>query len=110
MRSVRVTISGATTGSWIPVDQYLDAGMAVGLFVASSGAVAGTYSVEVTPDDVFNTAITPVAFASDPAALTNASANQRGAQTTPVKAVRFNNSVNGAGAQWIFTVFQEGAR
>lgn len=109
MRSVRTTISGATTGSWIPVDQYVAAGTAIGLFVTASGAPAGTYSIEVTADDVFNSAIVPVAFAADAAALTNASANQRGVQTTPIKAARFNNSVNGAGAAWIFTVFQQGA-
>ena len=47
MRPIRATASGAITGSWLPVDQYVAAGTAIGFFVTSSGAPTGTYSIEV---------------------------------------------------------------
>ena len=106
MRPVRLIISMPTTTPWIPVD-YLLPNTNIGIFLTTSGLVSGTASVEITGDNVFDTTITPVAFAADAAALANATGNAKGAQTTPCRAVRVNGSVSATGS-WILTVNQQG--
>jgi hypothetical protein len=107
MRPVRyVSPAAPYTGSWLPVDND-NVGTAISFFVTVSGAVSGTGSIEVTGDDIFNSAITPVAFAADAAALTAFVGPVHGGQTTPIRAARLNTSVSGTGL-WIFTIVQQG--
>lgn len=106
MRPIRFIASAPSITAWFPVDLYLPA-MNIGIFLTTSGLVTGTGSVEVTGDNIFDTTITPVAFAADTAGLTNATGNAKGAQTTPIRAIRLNTNVSGTGS-WILTIDQQG--
>ncbi len=108
MRPYRLIVSMPATTQWLPLD-YLVPAMNAGIFLTTSGAVTGTASVEVTGDDVFDTTITPVAFAADTAGLANAAGAVKGVQTTPVRAARLNGSVSATGS-WILTIVQEGSQ
>jgi hypothetical protein len=91
MRPSKTTVTGVTTSPWLPVDAYTAGGAGFGVFV-EPGAGA-TVSVEMTPDDVFDPAVTPVAYATGVAALSGAVANAQGMVGTPVKAFRLNQTV-----------------
>lgn len=106
MRPVRLIVSMPATTAWLPLDTNLPT-FNVGIFVTTSGVVSGTASVEVTGDDVFNSALTPVAFAADTAGLANATGAAKGVQTTPVRAARLNGSTSATGS-WILTINQAG--
>jgi hypothetical protein len=94
MRPASVTTpGGVATSAWLPLDPYTDADL-VGLFTYLSGAA--TYDVQMTPDDVFNPTVVPVAYPVGIAAMAGASANQAAALGVPCKAVRINQTA-GAG-------------
>lgn len=88
MRPVVVAKNGSTTGptAWVPLDSTQNI-MNVGIGVTLSAT--GTFGVEVTYDDIFNPAVTPVAIPSTeiPAGTT---ANIYKAFDIPVRAVRLN--------------------
>lgn len=106
MRPIRLIVSMPATTAWLPVDIYVP-NMNIGIFLTTSGVVSGTASVEVTGDNIFDTTITPAAFAADAAALANATGNAKGAQTTPIRALRLNGSISATGS-WILTADQQG--
>jgi hypothetical protein len=79
--------TGVGAAAWVPLDPYTAADN-VGLYVKATGTV--TYSVEVTPDNIFDSAITPQAYPCDVAALTAATTTQSGVMTKPARAARVN--------------------
>lgn len=93
MRPATVTSSGAGATVWLPLDPYSQ-DTNVGLYAR---LVSGTptYTIEVTPDDVFDATVTPTAYPTDVAALTAATATASGALLKPARAVRINQT--GAG-------------
>lgn len=95
MRPASVSLAAGVTGpsAWLPIDPYTDADLN-GLFVkfVSTGSAA----VEITPDDVFNPAVTPIAFAL-PTPFAPAAANAYGQLPLAAKAVRLNATANVGG-------------
>jgi hypothetical protein len=86
MRPKKVTVSSVAASNWLPVDYKQDPmNLSVGCVVVSGTA---TYSVEYTFDDVFDTAVTPVAFALS--TITAATASTSGVINQPVRAIRLN--------------------
>lgn len=90
MRPAAVTVTGVSASAWLPAD-HLTAGFGDGVYV-KPGAGA-TVTVECTPDDVFNPAVTPVAFATGVSALTGATTNVAAQLPFAVKAIRLNQTV-----------------
>ena len=86
MRPKKVTVSSVAASAWLPVDYKQDPmNLGVGCVLVSGTA---TYSVEYTFDDVFDTTVTPVAFALT--AITAATTSKDGVINTPVRAIRLN--------------------
>ena len=86
MRPKKVTVTGVAASNWLPVDYKQDPmNLGVGCVVVSGTA---TYSVEYTFDDVFDTTVTPVAFALS--TITAATTSKDGVINTPVRAIRLN--------------------
>lgn len=87
MRRVVSKLTAVSAGPWLPVDG--DAlPPVIGMGVVISGT--GTYTIEHTFDDVFNPAVTPVAFPH--AVLVGQVANKDGSYSFPVAAIRLNVS------------------
>jgi hypothetical protein len=93
MRIAQTQVTGVGTSPWLPLDHYTE-GYGDGVFV-NPGAGA-TVSVEVTPDDVFNPAVVPVAYPCGVASLTGATTKQAAALLYAAKAVRLNQTVGGS--------------
>lgn len=87
MRPVRVTVSGVSASSWVPVD-WMRKDPSLGVFVTLSATA--TYTVQITGDDVFNPAVTPTAFSVPNANLVAATTNQVAQVTVPCTAIRIN--------------------
>lgn len=86
MQPKKITVTGVGTSNWIPMD-IMQAPFSVGIgCIVVSGTA--TYSVEHTFDDVYNPAVTPVAFQNS--GLTAQTTNKDGNYTAPVKAIRLN--------------------
>jgi len=86
MRLKKVTVTGTGTSNWLPVDtKQAPFNLSVGCIVVSGTA---TYSVEYTYDNVFDSTVTPVAFALS--TITAATTSKDGAFTSPVVAIRLN--------------------
>ena len=94
MRPCTVTSVGAGNTAWMPLDPYTQE-TNVGLYARLISGTP-TYTVEVTPDDVFDPTVTPTAYPTDVAALTAATATASGALLKPARAVRINQT--GAGS------------
>jgi hypothetical protein len=80
-----ISLSSATSTAWIPVD-YKQNPYNIGLSLVFSNTPNLTCKVEYTLDDVFNSAITPTAFAH--ATLSNITSNNSGIISFPVRAIR----------------------
>ncbi len=80
-----IILSSATSTAWIPVD-YKQNPFNIGLSLVFSNTPNLTCKVEYTLDDVFNTSITPTAFAHG--ILVNVTSNSTGTISSPVKAIR----------------------
>jgi hypothetical protein len=82
----KVTVTGVGTSNWLPVD-YMQTPMnlSVGCVVVSGTA---TYSVEYTYDNVFDSTVSPVAFALS--TITAATTTKDGVINQPVRAIRLN--------------------
>jgi hypothetical protein len=94
MRPQVVTKAASGTTAWIPVDMY-QTPFNLSFAVVLTGATL-TYSVEYTLDDVYDSTITPTAFAhADVAAETT---SQSGNIAFPVRAVRLNITAYTAGS------------
>jgi len=112
MRPIRLTVVGVNVSLPIPIDQYLDpTSIAVGI-VINAGAT-GTYTLEHTFDDVFDSAFDPFTatwFEHDDPALVAATTNQDGNFAFPPSAVRLNVTVsNGNAAGITLNLLQAGA-
>lgn len=85
-----ITVSGASTGNWWPLDIYVPNQTTT----ISCTLVSGTanYSVEYTNEDPFSTSITQTAVAHPVAALTGATATQTASTQTLMRAVRVNTA------------------
>lgn len=99
MRPQTLSLAGVGTSEWIPVD-YRVAPFSLGIQVVTTGTI--TYTVEVTLDDVFDSTITPTAFALTD--FTGQTSSKTGGYSYPVFAVRIKNTV-GTGATAI-TILQ----
>jgi hypothetical protein len=86
MRPSRIEVSGVANSPWIPVD-YKQApfNLSIGCVIVSG---TGTYTVEHTFDDIFDTTVTPVAFPNS--GITAQVANRDGNYAFPVRAVRLS--------------------
>jgi hypothetical protein len=86
MRAKKITVTGTGTSAWIPLDnKQAPFNVGIGCVIVSGTA---TYSVEHTFDDVFDTTVTPVAFANSTIAAVTT--NKDGNYAAPVKAIRLN--------------------
>jgi hypothetical protein len=101
MRTATVSVTGVAASSWLPLDSLSD-GYGDGLYL-KCGAGA-TVSVEVTPDNIFDPTVTPIAFACNIAALTGAVANASGPLTQAVRAVRLNQTVGASTSTLVVVV------
>jgi hypothetical protein len=87
MRPQVIAKSGTGTSAWIPLD-YKQNPFNIGLGIVVSGTI--TYDIEHTFDDVFDTAVTPVAFKHS--SLVAQTANKDGNYAYPIRAIRINNT------------------
>ena len=86
MRPKKITVTGTGTSAWIPVDYKQDPmNLGIGCVIVSGTA---TFSVEHTFDDVFDPAVTPVAFTNS--GISAATTNKDGNYSFPIRAVRLN--------------------
>lgn len=85
-----ITVNGASTGEWWPLDIYVPNQVTTVSCTLVSGTA--TYSVEYTNEDPFNTTITKQAVPHPTAALTGATASQTASATTLMRAVRVNTA------------------
>ena len=88
MRPQIVSKTGTGTSAWIPVDNY-QSPFNVGLGAVVNGTV--TYTIEHTFDDVFDTSVTPTAFAHS--TLAAQTTNKDGNYAFPIRAIRINNTL-----------------
>lgn len=101
MRPQVITQSSAGTTAWIPLD-YKQSPFNVGFGVTIGGGTL-TYSVEHTFDDVYDSTVTPVAFAHSTVAAQTT--NKDGNYAFPVRAVRLNVTAWTSGTA-TFTILQ----
>lgn len=86
MRPHTVTVTGVATSNWIPIDYKQDPmNIGIGCVIVSGTA---TYTVEHTFDDVFDSTVTPVAFANS--GITAQTTNKDGNYAYPIRAIRLN--------------------
>lgn len=102
MRPVRVTQTGVGASVPIPVDIYCPSSDK-GVYVEVTGTA--TYTVQVTPDDVYDSTVTPTWFNVSNANLVAATTNQEGVIDDPCTAVRINQTV-GAGSTKLIVIQQ----
>lgn len=88
MRPISKSYNSTGAKEWIPLD-YIQTPFNVGVNVNLVGAGTATYGVELTFDNVFDPAVTPVAipFASIP---TGTTADAYAGLTVPCMALRLN--------------------
>lgn len=92
MRTASVARTGVGASAWLPLDPY-STGYAEGLYAKLTSAA--TYSIEVTPDNIFDPTVTPTAYPCDVAVLTAATTTQSGALLKPARAARINITSGG---------------
>lgn len=98
-----VTLSSATSSSWIPVD-YTQSNFNLGVAVVSSGTL--TWKIEVTLDNPLDPSITPNAItAPDPLNTGSGGLNEAASITIPCRAVRLTVGTYASGSATI-TVIQ----
>ena len=102
MRPKKVTVTGVGTSAWIPVDYKQDP-TNIGIGCTVDAGTGTTYSVEHTFDDVYNTAVTPVAFQNS--GITAQTINKDGNYSFPIRAVRLNVTA-GTGPVVSMTIMQ----
>ena len=90
MRPKSYTLTATGTTAWIPVN-YRQDDFNIGIQIDVTGTITG-WLVEVTMDDVFNPAVTPVAVAA-PAPLEAGTTDEIGAITVPCRAIRLNATI-----------------
>ena|SRR5882672_5539710 len=85
MRPQTYITAGTGASPWFPMDWY-QTPFNVGIGVEISATA--TYTVEHTFDDVFDSTVTPVAFANS--GMTAQTTNKDGNYAFPVRAIRLN--------------------
>lgn len=106
MRTVKITHTGVGASDPVVVD-YIGVPSEISWAVNTKGAPA-TYSIQYTPDDVFNTPAADVVWFDDPNG-TALAANAINVIKMPVRAVRLNVASGAAGGV-DFTINQGVAR
>lgn len=102
MRPVRVTQTGVGASAPIPVDIYCPSSDK-GVYVDVTGAA--TYTVQITPDDIYDLTVTPTWFNVSNANLVGATTDQEGVVDDPCTAIRINQTVGAGSAK--LTVIQQ---
>lgn len=99
MRPKTISQTGAGSTAWMPVDWRQGPPFNASVSVQVTGTV--NYDVEHTFDDVFNSAVTPVAF--DHATLAAQTANGNSNYAFPIRAVRVtvNSGTGTAALTWM---------
>lgn len=92
MRPQEITQTGTGTTAWIPVD-YAKSPFNLGFGVVIVSGTA-TYSVQHTFDDVYDPAVTPVAF--DNASVAAQTTNKDGNYAFPIRALRLTVTAGAA--------------
>ncbi len=87
MRPQVISRTGTGTTEWIPLD-YKQSPFNVGMGIVINGTI--TYTIEHTFDDVFDSTVTPTAFAHS--VLAAQTTNKDGNYAFPIRAVRVNNT------------------
>ena len=87
MRPKTIQVTGVGTSAWVPVDFY-KLPVNISLHAQVTGTITGT--IEYTVSDVWDPAVTPVAFPVT--GMSGISANTPGNIAFPIRAVRINNS------------------
>lgn len=90
MRPTSVSVTGVAASAWMPLNQATNAST-VGVYVYT-GAGA-TVTVQITADNVFDPAVTPVVLDTGIAALIGATVNTVAALLIPATAIRLNQTV-----------------
>ena len=90
MRPTSVSVTGVAASLWMPLNHATNS-FTVGVYVYP-GAGA-TVTVQITSDDVFNPAVTPVVLETGLAALTGAIVNTVVSLGIPAMAIRLNQTV-----------------
>lgn len=85
-----ITVNGASTGDWWPLDIYTPNQVTTISVTLASGTA--NYTVQYTNEDPFNTSITQQPVSHPVAALVGATASQTGFTTTLMRAVRVNTA------------------
>lgn len=87
MRPKTIQVTGVGTSAWVPVDFYK---LPVNISLHATVSGTATTTIEYTVSDVWDPAVTPIAFpVTGMSAIT---ANTAGNIAFPVRAVRINNS------------------
>ena len=100
MRPQQLTLTATGTSAWVPLD-FKQVPFNLGLQVVKNSGTA-TFTVEYTMDDVWDSTVTPTAFAS---AISGSTANTTNNIAFPVRAVRLNITA-GTTPNVTFTVLQ----
>lgn len=87
MRPKTIQVTGVGTSAWIPIDWY-KLPINVSLHAIVSGTVTST--IEYTVSDVYDPAVTPIAFSVT--GMSGLTANTAGNIAFPIRAVRINNT------------------
>lgn len=87
MRPKTIQVTGVGTSAWIPVDWY-KLPINISLHATVSGTVTST--IEYTVSDVYDPAVTPIAFPVT--GMSGLTANTAGNIAFPIRAVRINNT------------------
>lgn len=87
MRPKTIQVTGVGTSAWIPIDWY-KLPINVSLHATVSGTVTST--IEYTVSDVYDPAVTPIAFSVT--GMSGLTANTAGNIAFPIRAVRINNT------------------
>lgn len=102
MRPSTTTQTGVGASAAILVDMYCPNNNK-GVVVDVTGA--STYTVQITLDDIFDPAVTPLWLSVDNANLVGATTDQQGTVITPCRAIRVNQTV-GVGSSRLTVVQQ----
>lgn len=101
MRPTTTAKTGSGSTAWVPLDTHKNP-FNVSLAVVVSGTV--NYTVELTYDNIQDSAVTPTAFAHG--TLAAQTANATGTITAPVRAIRL--TVNSGSGTATLTIQQAG--
>jgi hypothetical protein len=91
MRPFTKTLSATGSTNWLPIN-YSQNAFNIGVQVVVSGGASLVWIVEITNDDIYNPAVTPVATVA-PAPLDTGTATEVGNITIPCRAIRLTATI-----------------